>query len=161
MLKIRNKIFETNSSSTHSFTVDSSTDYEIKPFVEPNWQAEFGWQFTTWDSPEDKLAYIIRCLLNGYNWNYNGVERDSWKDEDFIQNEMIVNTLKPFKDRCNYLGFDFSYPTIADLELGYIDHENEYKLEIEDLILEDKDLLSFVFNPRSVIEGGNDNECYF
>lgn len=160
MLKTRNKIFETNSSSTHSFTLGETRDYEIKPFVRPNWEAEFGWQWISWDSPEDKLAYVIRCLLYGYNWKYNGQEIDSWKDEDFIQNEMIVNILKPFKDRCNYLGFDFSYPTIADLESGYIDHTDWYKPEIEDIILEDRDLLNFIFNPASSISGGNDNDMW-
>lgn len=160
MLLVRNSIFETNSSSTHNFVLGNG-DYDIKPFIEPAWNTEFGWQYTTWSSPEEKLAYVIRCLLNGYKWNYNGAERDSWKDEDFIQGEMIVAALKPFKDRCNYLGFDFSYPSVADLELGYIDHESDYKEEIKDLILEDKDLLNFIFNPNSSIEGGNDNEMYF
>ena len=157
MKKIRNNIFETNSSSTHCFIMGHG-DFEVKEFVNPSWTTEFGWQFINWNSPEDKLAYIIRCLLNGYDWRYDTKERDSWNDEEFSQNELIVQALKPFKERCNYLGFDFSYPTIQDLEAGYIDHERDYKDEIKDLILEDHDLLNFVFNNKSYIEGGNDNE---
>ena len=157
MKKIRNSIFETNSSSTHNFIVSHEGPTEIKRFVKPAYNTEFGWQFIDWNSPEEKLAYIIRCLLHGYKWRYNGEEKDSWNDEDFAQNEMIVTVLKPFKERCNYLGFDFAYPTVADLEEGYIDHEDWYKPEIEDIILEDRDLLDFVFNPNSYIEGGNDN----
>lgn len=157
MLKIRSNVFETNSSSTHSFIVSDHKNYEIKPFVEPSWETEFGWSFEEWSAPEEKLAYVIRCLVYGYKWIDKKVERDSWNDSDFILNETIVTILKPFKERCNYLGFDFPYPSTVDLESGYIDHEDWYKEEIRDLILEDSDLLNFIFNPDCYIQGGNDN----
>ena len=66
MKKIRNNVFETNSSSTHSITVgkNKNWEYDILPItVNPDWYGEFGWQFEIWGTIEEKLAYMIRCLV--------------------------------------------------------------------------------------------------
>lgn len=65
MLKQRNKVFETNSSSTHCITVSDKKDWkcDLPITVKPAWYGEFGWEWETWSSVEEKLAYMIRCLI--------------------------------------------------------------------------------------------------
>lgn len=143
MKVIRNGVFETNSSSTHSF-VTQYADYEVQPVIEPDWSGEFGWQFEFWHSSGEKLAYICRCLL-------------TYEDEQ--TDEGIYNRLKPLKDRLENCGTTFEIPTAEELDRhwGYVDHGNEYLEEVLDIIKTDDDLLSFLFNPNNGIEGGNDN----
>ena len=142
MKVIRLGVFETNSSSTHSFT-SCYTDYEIQPNIEPDWEGEFGWQFDFWNYTSEKLAYICRCLM-GY---CNGTQ------------EEINKALKPLQERLDGLGVHFEIPTAEELEKswGYVDHSEDYKSDIEEIIETDEGLLSFLFNDNNGIQGGNDN----
>ena len=40
---------------------------------------------------------------------------------------------------------------------GYVDHSEDYKSDIEEIIETDEGLLSFLFNDNNGIQGGNDN----
>jgi len=142
MKTIRLGVFETNSSSTHSFT-SCHTDYKIQSNIEPDWSGEFGWQFEFWHSPEEKLAYICRCLM--------GYCEDSQENVD--------KALKPLQERLENLGVHFEIPTIEELDesYGYVDHSGDYRYDIEEIIKTDEGLLSFLFNNNNGIQGGNDN----
>lgn len=143
MKAIRIGVFETNSSSTHSF-VTGFEGYEIEPRIEPDWGGEFGWQFDFWHCSGEKLAYICRCLL-------------TYEDEQ--TDEGIYNRLKPLQDRLKNYGVEFDIPTAEELEKswGYVDHGNEYLYDVLDIIETDEGLLTFLFNNNNGIQGGNDN----
>lgn len=142
MLKQRNKVFETNSSSTHCITVSDRKDwkYDLPIAVKPAWYGEFGWEWETWDSVEEKLAYMIRCLIA-----YDYTEKT------------LQDKIKPIQERLHNLGIDFELPTYNEWLDGYVDHEDWYQEEMEDIYNNDNDLLNFLLSDYSYIEGGNDN----
>jgi hypothetical protein len=63
---IRDSVFETNSSSTHSITIGSDTDFDT---IVPNENgiiqvptADFGWNPDDYYDPEYRLAYALLYL---------------------------------------------------------------------------------------------------
>ena len=142
MLKQRNKVFETNSSSTHCITVSDRNNekYDLPITVKPDWYGEFGWEWETWSSVEEKLAYMIRCLIA-----YDYTEKT------------LQDKIKPIQERLHNLGIDFELPTYNEWLDGYVDHEDWYQEEMEDIYNNDNDLLNFLLSEYSYIEGGNDN----
>ena len=142
MLKQRNKVFETNSSSTHCITVSDRKDWkcDLPITVNPAWYGEFGWEWETWSSVEEKLAYMIRCLI-AYDYT----------------EETLQDKIKPIQERLHNLGIDFELPTYNEWLDGYVDHEDWYQEEIEEIYKDDDTLLTFLLSDSSYIEGGNDN----
>ena len=143
MKTIRENTFETNSSSTHSITVSGRKDwkYDLPITVKPDWYGEFGWQWETWSSVEEKLAYMIRCLI-AYDYT----------------EETLQDKIKPIQERLHNLGIDFELPTYNEWLDGFVDHADWYQEEIEDIYKDDNILLTFLLSDSSYIEGGNDNE---
>lgn len=142
MLKQRSNVFETNSSSTHSITVSHTNnwDYELPITVTPDWYGEFGWQWETWNTIEEKLAYMIRCLI-AYDYT----------------EETLQDKIKPIQQRLHNVGIDFELPTYEEWQDGYVDHEDWYQEEMQNIYNDDDLLLNFLLNKNSYIEGGNDN----
>ena len=142
MLKQRNKVFETNSSSTHCIKVSDRKEWkcDLHIKVKPAWYGEFGWEWETWSSVEEKLAYMIRCLIA-----YDYTEKT------------LQDKIKPIQERLHNLGIDFELPTYNEWLDGYVDHEDWYQEEMEDIYNNDNDLLNFLLSEYSYIEGGNDN----
>ena len=141
MKKIRYGTFETNSSSTHVIVVKPRKKDKRPVIVKPDWGGEFGWQWDEWYSIEDKLAYMVRCLVC---YDYN---------EDTLQDK-----IKPIQERLHNLGIDFELPTYEEYRNGYVDHEDWYQEEIEDIYNDDEELLDFLLGENSCIIGGNDND---
>ena len=78
---IRDSVFETNSSSTHSITVGSKTDFDT---IIPDYngiiqvpKAEFGWTPDDYYDPEYRLAY---ALLYARDWVSDKVEQENFKN---------------------------------------------------------------------------------
>lgn len=140
MKKTRNNVFETNSSSTHVIVVESRTRDKRPIKVNPAWYGEFGWEFDTWGTIEEKLAYMIRCLVC---YDY---------DENTLQDK-----IKPIQERLHNLGIDFEIPTYEEYKNGYVDHEDWYQEEIKDIYNDDEELLDFLLGENSCVIGGNDN----
>ena len=141
MRKIRNDIFETNSSSTHVIVVKSRTRDKRPIKVNPAWYGEFGWEWDKWYSIEDKLAYMVRCLVC-YDYDENTLEE----------------RINPIQERLHNLGIDFETPTYEEYKNGYVDHEDWYQEEIKNIYDDDEELLDFLLGEYSYIEGGNDND---
>lgn len=145
MKKVRNEVFETNSSSAHSKTLSRNEngefDKKLSIVVKPAWNGEFGWEFETWNTIGQKLAYMIRCLVC-YDFNEKNFQ----------------DKIKPIQERLHNLGIDFELPTYEEYGNGYVDHEDWYQGEIEYIYEDDDRLLAFLLNNESYIEGGNDND---
>ena len=144
METIREITFETNSSSSHAIVVDGNNFHDhleqLPIKVKPTWHQEFGWEFETWNTIEEKLAYMIRCLVC---YDYN---KDNLQDK-----------IRPIQERLHNLGIDFELPTYEEYRNGYVDHEDWYREEIEEIYKDDDTLLTFLLSDSSYIEGGNDN----
>lgn len=132
MKQIRQNVFETNSSSTHSICVAKNATLDIPDSLYFEF-GEFGWEHGILQSMEDKASYL-----------YTGLMRTD-KEEDFLK---IVEILKE-------KGIEVSYET--DFDNGYIDHAYELFNFLEDVVNDTNKLMNYLFSDLSFILTGNDN----
>ena len=181
MKLIRNNVFETNSSSCHTVTIsDKVLPYDtIYPesdgviYIESE---DFGWSFEDRTNPHDKLSYIFIYLMKYYNiYSYEDrikISREEYdklewseksehlKTDEELFNEYIKNS-KQFKLLkkvvCEHTGAN---DLIPKLPCGYIDHQSIYDKDLVNIFDNEKELKSFLFNPKSYLLTGNDNSNY-
>lgn len=130
--QVRRKVFETNSSSMHSLTVEKLgvTEYlhvdEVENKVIVNY-GEFGWGYDEYTDPETKLSYLITMLAQ-YACG------DIYDTDEFKEiNDIVANRCE-----CDGVLIDKSYD-------GYVDHQSvedidslmdEYGCTIEEFIFD-------------------------
>ena len=169
MKQIRESVFETNSSSTHSVSInhrDTSIDlvryYEtlIRHIDFDNLihvsYGEFGWGYDAFDDPMNKLSYLITMIGELYNiegwYNYNNQSNESMRHEmEEIEDYQKVNELIKTVCKCDGIYID-SFN-------GYIDHQSYEDYHCIDDFLNDwgTDLVNFIFNPNVTVIIDNDN----
>ena len=147
---IRQGLFETNSSSSHSFTIKSikrNTKLD-KMRLEPDgsiqiFTGQFGWGVEDFSHPEVKVSYVYTWILR-----YSSPE----KRENYFK--MLENVLLKGTgaSRVDYRdGLDMSSGTND----CYIDHQS---ISVGGELLEsEKRLYDFIFNPASILRIANDN----
>lgn len=146
---IRHKVFETNSSSTHSISISKDSDGILETLevsedgVVSLTGGQFGWEWAKYNDARTKA-------------NYAGIlVRDNEALKSFL-----IKTIK------NHTGakevrFDFSLDFNANYEdWSYIDHqsglyENGDALKVFE---NEQTLKNWIFNPKSWLFTGNDNE---
>lgn len=158
MKKIRNKTFETNSSSTHSLSYCGNVNLDTYTPVGDKIVIEFintddGGTFTTL---KRKVSYLVSHIVNNYKYNCLDYE-------DLV--EQVSNSYD-FKRISNYVknkyGKEVVFPKEykGDIdEIVYINHQLlERNLDgvLADLITEERDYLAEVLDPTQVIELGHD-----
>jgi hypothetical protein len=140
MKKIREGVFETNSSSTHSVVIAKGSEQDLTQLptldingnlqIEPG---EYGWEVVEYNSVEDKLSYAATYALN-----YGDID---------ILTELLKEYTGAFE--INYIDGGYYY------DKGYIDHQS---VDEAASIFENKEsLINFLFNPGSYFETDNDN----
>ena len=158
MKKIRNKTFETNSSSTHSLSYCGNVNLDTYTPVGDKIVIEFintddGGTFTTL---KRKVSYLVSHIVNNYKYNcldYEDLVEQVSKSYDF---KRISNYVK------NKYGKEVVFPKEykGDIEeIVYINHqllERNLDSVLEDLITEERDYLAEVLDPTQVIELGHD-----
>lgn len=130
--QIRRKVFETNSSSMHSLTVEKLgvTEYlhvdEVENKVIVNY-GEFGWGYDEYTDPETKLSYLITMLAQ-YSCD------DIYDTDEFKE----INDIVAQRCECDGILIDESYS-------GYVDHQSvdninslmdEYGCTIEEFVFD-------------------------
>ena len=179
MFKIRNSVFETNSSSSHSLVFskkDRETKYPLKleaPYDDINEGllcirfGEFGWGFAILQDPRDKLNYLMTQIANDeISWD----ERHelSWSEiqEKLNQSASVKHIINVVKVHIpDIVGFKYLRPgedPDGDEEeanskyfypIGFIDHQSQgvaHEIDPEELI----------FDPKVIIVIDDDNSCY-
>ena len=121
-VQIRNGCFETNSSSTHSFSIGNTVDdlrVSKDGYVHTN-LGEFGWEIVNYPLASSKLDYIILVIayLNDCDFwwssaNFNGNYEKLKETEEYQEVENLI------KERLNCEGI-----IIDDDSKGYIDHQS-------------------------------------
>ena len=158
MKKIRNKTFETNSSSTHSLSYCGNVNLDTYTPVGDKIVIEFintddGGTFTTL---KRKVSYLVSHIVNNYKYNcldYKDLVEQVSNSYDF---KRIANYVK------NKYGKEVVFPKEykGDIEeIVYINHQLlERNLDgvLADLITEERDYLAEVLDPTQVIELGHD-----
>lgn len=148
MRKIRNNIFETNSSSTHALVVYKNGTYQLPSKLRFD-IGEFGWGYEVYHDTHSKASYIITLIFT-HNTKY--------------ETEYLLDKLSKILDKYN---IQYSFPEINfvnsngwaywDMD-GYIDHSNEAYSWLYDLLDDEDMLFKFLFDEESYISTGNDND---
>ena len=163
MKQIRNCVFETNSSSTHSITLKSKNKY-VKPFGVDDLKicfGEYGWEQEQYSYPEDKLSYVLTMIQYHLNFKWDSKE---------MKNDSIVNTIlesKYFK-WLKELVLDYTGRNliVSNEEVGswspagYIDHQSTDILDdwwSDDEMEFKKNMKEFIFNEKYGFMTDNDN----
>lgn len=155
MIKIRKNVFETNSSSSHSLTLDSDAlldaTFDIKYLrsgVFELYPGEYHWEWYRYYTLEEKLRYLFTQLcLSGSQSDYY------YSNEDWFEQHSEGDALKKLYDLV-------LLRTGVKLEFkrgeALVDHQSVGNgLE---LFEDDEKLEKLLFCYESYIETGNDNE---
>jgi len=153
---IRKKVFETNSSSTHSISLDSTLANELFETLPVDIDGnviitggKFGWEWKTYSNTIDKANY---SLIYALDWSgdkseqFLSVLKQIIKEQTQCDNVIFKGTPKK-NYTTNELYFDF----------GYIDHQSVESKDLHYLFESPELLRSFIFNPKSILKTGNDN----
>ncbi len=157
---IRHWVFETNSSSTHSFSIDTSGDY-ISMFPDEHWDLlvgfwEYGWNNERFTEIEDKMSYVATFLFSGsadVNENFynddiktNGKYRYTGNNKNILAFEKMLKEHTGASNICYNIYEGSCYP------FGYIDHQSR---DVgEDAF---KNMKDAIFGRSSILNTGNDN----
>lgn len=145
----RHKVFETNSSSTHSISIQqgdfkpdrlSSSCGALKIFA-----GEFGWEHDTHSDPLSKASYCLTYVKTG-------------GDQDGSREAMLREVLEEETgEKVEFvpIGHDTTYGP----DWGYIDHQSHFgDRDACGYAFESKESLrAFIFNPKSFLVTDNDN----
>lgn len=148
MKQIRNGVFETNSSSSHSVNISSTGDIDVS--LIPNRAGvliidsvtNFGWEQETYTDASTKAMYSY--LQAQYS-----------KDQNKI--DMVHQVIK---DQTGAIEVVFLGDTNADWDSklhAYIDHQSAYYESGFEPLESKESLRNFIFNTNSVLETDNDN----
>lgn len=151
MKTIRNNVFETNSSSMHSFTIaDTPIGDNAGVTLEFYANGEYGWGGDTVNTPDTLLDYAgvaFSCIVES---------KKEW-------NQAVKNVIKYFKTRGVTIINKVSYDAKDEWNHvpGYIDHqsgpwEDDECQEIANMFYNPETLYNFVFGNSEIIID-NDN----
>lgn len=158
--QIRDAVFETNSSSSHSLTIagEEMLDFglgreEVRSGVIRIEKAgEFGWKWEEFNDTHTKIAYM---LMQSDPARLNWPGDDAWTDlvpglkEDGNENTRWLIDLIEEATGCT---LEFHLGSYAA-----IDHQSHG--EGSELFCDPAQMRRFLFSPSSSIKTGNDNEC--
>ncbi|NTF16972.1 hypothetical protein G6L37_00835 [Agrobacterium rubi] len=154
--QIRNRVFETNSSSSHSITVSGTeaADFGLgrdvlrSGVISIDQSSNFGWEWTEFHGTKDKIAYMLmQCDPEGFS---DGVE----------QGEDIVPLLAARNDNARWLVDMIERVTGCTVEFragtwAGIDHQSHG--EGDEMFSHEEMMRTFLFSTQSYLQTGNDN----
>ena len=143
---VRKSVFETNSSSCHSISIESGDVYtsitpnsDNKIVLDP---MEFGWETENYNDPISKLTY---------SWIYV----EDWSGENKEKFHKILSDVV-----CEHTGADEIIMKSSGkswCEYGYIDHQSVECGALNYLFDDPQQLKEFIFSSKSVLRTDNDN----
>lgn len=151
--QIRKKVYETNSSSTHAICIVKD-GYELKDHVDFH-TGEYGWECEEYGDLNDKASYLITAILS-MDKEYADEKLEKLKsilDENKITYtipELDVKSWEYGSKKCYYY----------DIEDNYIDHVEELKTWLEDLLSDSDKLFRYLFGDSIIITGNDNDDSY-
>jgi len=142
--QIRQNVFETNSSSTHSICISKNAGLIIPKELHFSF-GEFGWECITLDSINEKASYLYTGLFS------NDRNDDISKIFEILTSKGIDVT---FEEPIYEEGRSYANNS------GYVDHSNELNEFLNAVCSDEDKLMQFLFSPLSFIITGNDNDEY-
>lgn len=151
--QIRKKVYETNSSSTHAICIVKD-GYELKDHVDFH-TGEYGWECEEYVDLNDKASYLITAILS-MDKEYADEKLEKLKsilDENKITYtipELDVKSWEYGSKKCYYY----------DIEDNYINHVEELKTWLEDLLSDSDKLFRYLFGDSIIITGNDNDDSY-
>lgn len=154
--QIRNQVFETNSSSSHSLTVSGTEaeDFGLSRevirsgVIQIECYNDFGWTWEEHHGTTDKIAYMLmQCDPYGFN---AGVQNG----------EDIIPILVERNDNARWLVDVVQRATGCTLEFragSWAGIDNQSHGEGSELFSDESEMRRFLFSPSSYLQTGNDN----
>lgn len=157
MKKIRNKTFETNSSSTHALTQSNINNNEYLPFGD-TLKIKFFDEERTCATLAEKVSYLVSHIISWYKYDvedYDDLIRQVEENWDFKRIKYYIQDV---------YGKEIVFPKKYDGDIEdivIINHQlqswNRNLDEVlNDIINEDRDLLDEVLNSNKAIVFGRD-----
>ena len=137
MRQVRQNVFETNSSSTHSICVTKNNILDNKVDEIYFRLDEFGWEYSILSTVDEKAAYLYTGLMS---------------NEDYS----LLDNVKKILDR-NKIEYDFQD---KDSTYYYVDHSYELCDFLNDVCNDEDKLMRYLFSSESFVITANDNDCY-
>lgn len=166
MKNIRSKVFETNSSSTHSISICADADGIYETVVPDKDGAivlsggKFGWDFAEYSDCLTKMNYA--AIFTASPGTHNSY--DKFQAEFARTRELLIQVIKEHTG-AKKIVFNFTveqYNKDKNFISGnsYIDHQSNLMERRSTLrAFESKQTLKdWLFNPKSKLETGNDND---
>lgn len=162
MIQIRNNIFETNSSSSHSIVVSEKNrgycynmpiDSKGTLIIEFD---DYGWGPEILYTPYEKLCYWMTEYAKEF-WYSPKKESFETRLQLFKEKKEIKEAIKTIKRLCkNVKKVDFERPCNDEVYCGFgsIDHDSVG-------LVRDEDFENLIFNNSVIIVIDNDNSNYF
>lgn len=150
MKSIRKSVFETNSSSTHSISIDATGVCEPNLSVENGicqiYGGEFGWEVEDYRDARTKASYCLTYIMT--------IIRDEARRDCLgIMLTKVVKEVTGARDvmfcECGKRHWD------DKPNYGYIDHQSDYVCA--EAFESEEALKQFIFCPGSVLHTDNDN----
>lgn len=121
--QVRNSVFETNSSSTHSFTYGKTYNdlvVEEDGYVHTD-LGEFGWEIEDYYESSSKLAYILLAATSFTGHTFWWASNDDFSErlESFKKTQEYMEIEDAVKTRMSCEGI-----IIDENSEGYIDHQS-------------------------------------
>jgi hypothetical protein len=151
--QIRQGVFETNSSSTHSICIAKDADLIIPQSLHFKF-GEFAWQHNTLRSTEQKASYIYTGLID------TNRQKDVNKIISILNQKGIkVTAEKPIYEVHRYTESDGKVVTYTErVNGGYVDHADEMKPFLDAICKDPEKLMRYLFSPLSFVITGNDED---
>lgn len=151
--QIRQGVFETNSSSTHSICIAKDAELTIPKSLHFDF-GEFGWECDTLQSIGEKASYLYTGLIA------NNRKEDADKIIQLLKDKGIeVTAEEPIFTNKSYTGSDGKLVEYTSGEnIGYVDHSNEMTSFLNAVCEDEGKLMRYLFSDLSFIITGNDND---
>jgi hypothetical protein len=165
MKQIRNGVFETNSSSTHSITITLKEDKFIDPqqvYSNVVSFGKYGWESERYDTPNEKLNYVFTLIQYHLDEEIEYTAREEYDSKVAL----AVFSSKYFKWLkelfFEYTGKELSveYPCKGYCPLGYVDGRSSDILDewwAKDEKKFKENMKDFIFNKKYGFVTDNDN----
>lgn len=165
--QIRQGVFETNSSSTHTISISMSDEY--KSVLEKMsgegiafTSGEFGWEYDIYGDTWDKASYLWTGIIKSDCFTKEQVEKIKENIKSVLNKYGVSPSFEPYKeDSYEYNGEKRIYLTFENF--AYVDHSEGLGEWLDSLFPNDGEdideelLLEYLFNPNSCVFTGNDN----
>ena len=156
MEKIRQGVFETNSSSTHSLTIGRKMEKDYLPYGN-NLKIKWFDEEENLATLQEKVSYLVSHIASWYKYNaenYEDLLDEIKSNYDFKRIEKYV--LNTYGKKIVFPEYEGSVEDVVEINHQLTAWNNTLDEVLEDLIDEPRDYLAEVLEDGKIIEFGRD-----